>query len=385
MPDRIALKRLTLSDLTLFRTQYLNSERTGKQKAINLNSDILVDRLYPSLPDHAAAHNGEREIPLSLTIWGPGISTGHRVARKIVKNSAYKNWRLNGEFINDPDGEPGRYANLAAGDLAIMLFQGEPVPESIDIVLLASGDETDEAIHRRLDDLIPRSGRKSMLEVSKDNLSEKLNGLKISRDHPIQMLLADPQADAALEDAVQGDAEALSGLLRRRARPVSIDELNRAKANAARVGAEGEGLANNYLTQEKLSGRVSSFSWISKQNAVAPYDFEIHEPLSERKKIEIKSTEGEHSRAIHISGAEIAAAAQSDTPYSLYRVSRMTAAGGYMRIAHDIRPFARTLVNALRDLPLGVRPDAFSVDTTVFTWGEEILVIRPDEPEAATE
>ena len=42
--------------------------------------------------------------------------------------NSYKNWRLNGEFVRDPEGQSGRYDRLTPGDIAVMEFGGDPAP-----------------------------------------------------------------------------------------------------------------------------------------------------------------------------------------------------------------------------------------------------------------
>ena len=71
MQRRIALKRLKASDLTLFEWQFRH-RNAGNQKSINLNADVFVKQLFPSLPEVAAETNGR--IPLDLSIYGPGNS-----------------------------------------------------------------------------------------------------------------------------------------------------------------------------------------------------------------------------------------------------------------------------------------------------------------------
>ena len=64
---QFAVKRLTMSDLTLFARQYRKSQEAArargqggsKQKGINLNADVFVDIVFP-----LARGNGE-EAPLS--------------------------------------------------------------------------------------------------------------------------------------------------------------------------------------------------------------------------------------------------------------------------------------------------------------------------------
>ena len=66
---KLALKRLTASDLTLFEWQFRNRP-AGNQKAINLNRNVFIDILYPALPEVAEDHDGR--LPLDVTIYGPG-------------------------------------------------------------------------------------------------------------------------------------------------------------------------------------------------------------------------------------------------------------------------------------------------------------------------
>src|SRR5690242_266915 len=100
MQRRLAAKRLTASDLTLFEWQFRN-RNAGNQKSINLNADIFINQLFPSLPDASVDTNGR--VPLDLYIYGPGHAGVHNLQRKILKGSAYKNWRLDGEFITNPE------------------------------------------------------------------------------------------------------------------------------------------------------------------------------------------------------------------------------------------------------------------------------------------
>ena len=97
MNNKILIKRLTASDLTLFKWHFENIN-AGNQKAINLNRDIFIDILYPSLPI-VAEEEGWR-FPLDLYLFGPGLHKEYNLQRKIIKGGTYKNWRLDGEFIS---------------------------------------------------------------------------------------------------------------------------------------------------------------------------------------------------------------------------------------------------------------------------------------------
>src|SRR5689334_4630613 len=116
-----AVKRLTRSDLTFFRSKFLQLN-VGNQKSINLNRDVFIDRLFPDLPALAD------EVPVRLAVIGPSGGGEFVVTRKILKKGTYKNWRLNGEFLPDPEGETGRFNELQERDLALFAFEGVVQP-----------------------------------------------------------------------------------------------------------------------------------------------------------------------------------------------------------------------------------------------------------------
>ena len=84
MADRIAIKRLTASDCTLFEAVFRSID-AGNQKSIDLNADVLIDRLYPGLT--APGASSDSEIALPMTIYGPAGKPAHSITRKIIKNS----------------------------------------------------------------------------------------------------------------------------------------------------------------------------------------------------------------------------------------------------------------------------------------------------------
>ena len=104
------MKRLTPSDLTFFKWHYEN-RNAGNQKAINLSRNVFIDKLYPSLPD-IMTDRGDGKIPVTLYIYGPGLYDAYQLQRKIIKTGSYKNWRLNGEFIFNPEDIPERFNSL---------------------------------------------------------------------------------------------------------------------------------------------------------------------------------------------------------------------------------------------------------------------------------
>lgn len=149
MARKLALKRLTASDLTFFEWHFRNRP-AGNQKAINLNADVFVDQLYPSLPEIARDRGGR--IPIDFHLYGPGLNGPYILQRKIIKFGTYKNWRLDGEFIHNPVDSPERFNPLQPGDLVILDFNGDPVyPNSIKAFFLARAVPDDAALHSHFD------------------------------------------------------------------------------------------------------------------------------------------------------------------------------------------------------------------------------------------
>src|SRR3546814_13761918 len=79
LPERIAIKILSPSDLTFFDALYKQSNVGGNQKAINLNDNVFAKILYT---DFAASSLGKDvEVPISVTVFGPSPSDPYRFAR----------------------------------------------------------------------------------------------------------------------------------------------------------------------------------------------------------------------------------------------------------------------------------------------------------------
>ena len=185
MTDRIAVKRLTASDLTFFEPLF-RTINAGNQKSINLNADVFIDELYPTLP--ALVSTLGDVIPVTLTILGPDSAPAYVISRAVTKRDAYKNWRLNGEFVRDPEGETGRFDPLKPGDLALMEFKGDPGPKRLTMVLIAAGSPSDIPVHSALDPLIP-GGRKTMVRVSRVGISAAMAAVPDA--HPAWAIAAD--------------------------------------------------------------------------------------------------------------------------------------------------------------------------------------------------
>jgi hypothetical protein len=369
MVDRLALKRLTDSDLTFFETLF-RKLRVGNQKAINLNADVFVDQFYPVLGTGVG-----KLIPVSLSIWGPGGLDSYVISRAITKQTAaYKNWRLNGEFIRDPDDQPGRFDVLATGDIAVMEFFGDPLPQKVSLVLVSANSTIDAALHTALSSVVP-TGR-SMVRLPRDALADL--AAEASATHPIRLMTNDPGFEAALEDAALGGVKGTDELASKKG--VSAEVLAAAKASAEKNGKDGEALAWVYLQALKINGVFTEIKWISAENAIAPYDFHGVDAQSSKTRIDAKSTNGEFNQPLHMSSAELRAAADASHRYELWRVYKIGKEGAHLRRSDPVADVAKSILSGIQ-LPKGATVDCVSIDPTLFGWGKEIFVARPEEDE----
>ncbi len=178
MADHIAIKRLTASDCTFFEAVF-RKIGAGNQKSINLNADVITGRLYPNLADAAAAN--DNEIPLPISIFGPGGKEQHSLTRKIIKNASYKNWRLNGEFVLGPPADPTRYDDVRPGDLAVMGFQGVAAPKKLDLIIVSQDDVADASLHAALANLLLGN---SMIEATPTQIATAAEIAGVPESHP---------------------------------------------------------------------------------------------------------------------------------------------------------------------------------------------------------
>ena len=259
---KITVKRLSASDLTLFDSHFQNSPG-AKQKAFNLDRAVLVDSLYGSLPEIAAAG----QIALSLTIHGPGLYGPVQLMRKVLKQQ--KNWRLDGETIHDPAGEKGRFDTLQKGDFAILEFVGDAQPTAAQVYLVAAAVPHDARLHSELAAAYGTqlSSRQGMLIPVPDHLVQLIQTADPPLNHPVTALL---DADS-LEDAVQGGLSGLQTLQRRRGpRGISKEEFADSRRQAERIGRLGEELLNEHLGGQRDEQRIRDYVWVSDRNPISP-------------------------------------------------------------------------------------------------------------------
>ncbi len=364
-----AVKKLTRSDLTFFEHQF-RRQNAGNQKSINLNADVFVELIFPYAPAIAAGDRS-RQFLVRLQIFGPGLRrTPDIKVRKVIRGDTYKNWRLNGEFVPDPDDDPSRYHGLAAGDLVVFAFDEsrvKPVPESIALVLVSQAEADDARVLADLQAFLG-TGRMALLPPA---VLGQVSAASPT-DHPIRELL-DIEMDVALEEAALGSTEAIRKLRTRpSARRMSAAALAKARASAEANGRDGEVLVNIHLQKERAEGRIRAFTWVSEENAISPWDFEITELDGTTVRVEVKSTGGGFDRPIHISQNEVLAAAEAGTPRTdLYRVFTLSNDGGWLRVSQGIAGLCQAILGAISGLGIGINPDGYSIDVArIAGWCE---------------
>jgi hypothetical protein len=366
--EKFAIKRLTSSDLTFFEWHFRNLN-AGNQKAINLNADVFIDELYPALPELAIKKAGR--LPIDLFIYGPNGAPELNLQRKIIKLGAYKNWRLNGEFIYNPLEQPQRFNVLASDDFAIFKFQGDVEPETLHIAFIASKAELDKELHAVLDGACPK-----MVSVSEGQLVEFLKRSNIFENHPV----SDLAIGLDLEDAALGGSQGRNRLLRRRiVRSMGKLELVRARQLADEIGQIGEALVASYLQQMQNNKEISDVTWTSQDNAIAPFDFQFSTSSSNIVRIDVKATSGDFDRPLHISFAELEMMADPGTEYRIFRVFNVNPERGSLKISDPLNNFAVSVLSSLSSVPQGVSIDGLSVDplSLRFSGGDISLTDAP--------
>lgn len=358
MARKLALKRLTRSDLTLFRWQFENNS-AGNQKAINLNRDVFEDLLFPALPTEASAHGGR--FALDLFVYGPGRAPELNLQRKVIKGGTYKNWRLNGEFIENPPDEPTRFNSLSEGDFALMEFGGAYYPESAKLCLVDA--TASAALHAACADLI---GQRRMIVLSEGELDTLLEVAGVEDTFPI----GGTAVEAALEDAALGGLAGIRRLARRTIRTVSKDELKLARSRAEEIGDIGEQFVNDHFQSLRSSGTIEDFTWVSASSATAPYDFEVV-TRGKREVVDVKATIGAFENRLHISMAELIEMAHSESEYFIFRVYGIEGSRARLRISDEMRTFAKHVLSYLGALPAGVTADGISVSPDTLSFSPE--------------
>lgn len=369
MARKLALKRLTASDLTVFRWHFINRP-TGNQKAINLDKSVLVDSLFPELAKPGAVPNPRYKLELKIS--GPGICSPHTLVRKILKQQ--KNWRLNGEFIDSPVDDPQRYNYLAADDFAFFEFRGDQAPEAIHMLLVSAANPQDAPLYEALGQIFV-SG--SMRVIDEHFIHDVLERSGVAGRHA----LSDWAEGALLEEIGLGSAAATLDLHKRRnRRGLTPEEFLEVQSRAQSTGISGEQYLNDWLLDRHRTGQCYDVEWTSSVNAIAPFDFRLRlPPYGVERRIDAKSTTGDFETPLHMSRAEIIEAALGDVEYDIYRLYHLSEKGAEMRVAYNVGPSLAPILKALEDLPAGVSVDSVSIHPRILQFSLDVHQLRNSE------
>jgi hypothetical protein len=335
---------------------------------------VFVDVLYPSITETPLGKEGR--IPLELYVYGPGMNGQCNLTRKILKGPSYKNWRLNGEYVENPDDNPERFNALVPTDFVIFSFDGELYPTSASAVFVAQTVRDDAMLHAQLDVFL---GMRRMAALAGSDLAGIVARAQIPEAHPVNALLL----DAALEDAALGGSKGIRRLSTRPSgRRVSRHDLRRARQRAEEIGNLGEEYVNNFLSRLTEDRSIEAFEWASLENAVSPYDFVRIQLGGERRLLDVKATSGEFTRPIHISFNELLQMKAGPERYDLYRIYDMGEETAKLRIAEGLEGFASRILDVIGALPSEITIDGISVPPSILNFESEMeiqLVPEPDE------
>ena len=368
MQKKLAVKRLTRSDLTFFEWQFKNIN-AGNQKSINLNANIFTGILYRDLPEIAASM-GNR-LSLDLSIYGPGLYGRHNLQRKIIKGKTYKNWRLNGEFVYNPDSEPERYNSLRQNDFAIFEFIGVGAPIAANLFLISKDNPEDQNIHASLEVMMNNS---SMINISLEVLIEIIERSKILETHPLRILSREKEIESiALGGNVDFETFHSPNQL-----TLSSEELKKAKRSAEINGERGEEFVWTYLSSLQDKGVLTNIEWTSQKNAISPYDFCVDSdegPIL----IDAKSTSSGFNSRIHISMNEIRQVLHTENLYAIYRIYEMEQATAKLKVAIFPKELAKDILSILDQLPVGIKAEGISLTPKMLDFSHEIFIEISDE------
>lgn len=368
---KFAVKRLTEAELVFFGS--LPGNHFQASKALKLSTKVFAKQFYPYLQTHPETKKGW--FLASLSGFGPGSSRRIDITCKLEKATDGNNWWLSGDLSDQT--EPARYAQLKAGDLVFLEFQGKLYPKEVSVFCISQSLAEDALVYQRLNHHL---GNREMMKISSDQLVEAIDAAKIADIHPLNELTL----EAALLDASLGGLWGQQKLRRRRSgSSLSKEQLQRAREKADDIGQQGEEWVSIYLTHLQAEGRIAGFEWSSAENAVSPYDFRVTLNSGENISIDAKATLSSFDSRIHVSLDELIEMRDSKDRYDIYRVFNMGESSAQLCIAEDVRAFASNTLEVLESLPTGVTADSVSVALSPvpngLTFGAAILIEQADD------
>ena len=367
MQNKLALKRLTASDLTFFEW-YFKNKNAGNQKAINLNADVFILQLYPYLNQQFAT-----KIGVDLWISGPNATGSVNLQRKIIKGESYKNWRLDGEMVHDTVYPSARLNQLNIDDIAVLGFEGKQSPRVVNLILVGSQSHRDKALFSMLNGVLRAH---SMIAIERRALEDQCKKNQISRKHPIWSVIDYED----LAEAAAGQAPATARLQKSPThRSRTPDEFREARESWERTGRQGEELVDSYLRQQVDSGTMTDYRWVANMNAISPHDFMVKRAVT-WEKLEIKTTSGGFNREFHLPLSELRDMAYGVEEYRIGRVYDLSDAGAKLRVSKKLRQFGRSIL-ATVNFPRGVTLNGVTIRPYSRDYAEEIELAASSDHE----
>lgn len=139
---------------------------------------------------------------------------------------------------------------------------------------------------------------------------------------------------------------------------------------------------NAHFERLKSEAQIVNFQWESQDNAVSPFDF-WYERDGSKSLLDVKATNGDFERNIHISFPELQAMRDSAEPYYIYRVYEIAEGVAKLRISAPMRTVAGAVLEVLLKLPAGFSSDGVSVLPSTLHFGAEVNLMMPDAVELA--
>jgi uncharacterized protein DUF3883 len=148
------------------------------------------------------------------------------------------------------------------------------------------------------------------------------------------------------------------------------------------IGHLGEEFVNSYFQKLKSEAQITNSQWESQDNAVSPFDF-YYEQGGSKSLLDVKATNGDFERNIHISLPELQVMRDSAKPYYIYRVYEIVEGTAKLRISKPMRTVAGAVLEVLLRLPAGINSDGVSVSPSTLDFGAEVNLLMPDAVEQA--
>lgn len=353
---RTAIKRLTQSDLSFFKVHL----KLSKQKAINLNSNVFIESYFPGLS------NSFDNIHLQLSIIGPGNRQQHNLSRKILRSQGSKNWRLNGEFIYNPEEDPIRYDSLIPDDYAILIFEGAERPTAITMILVGKNEDRD--LHLLINEEVNIAGKNTMVDVSSQEILKVLERISFPEENTNILDYVNSFNNDTVEDVLYGNNQFKSDQqITRRFASLTHEQLQRQMQTAQETGRYGEEIFRAWLIQRGQT--EENFKWISNDSARSSYDYEITMPFwmpsLEKAYIDVKTTKSHFDQPFHMSLSEIKFASRHEN-YRIARIFDLNNISTQVYILSGIAEIAKKILDNFSSLPGTVAVDSISLVPSQF-------------------